>query len=396
MDLIPKPDQLVAAASNLATGVLYGGVADLRPMARTQMASGDRWELYHYRPRRTVREDEDPVLLVTPLAAPAICYDLRRGCSLVEHLVEVDRPTYLVEYSRVSFADRALGMEHWVDGVVPDTIREVSRHAGGRPVHVVGWSLGGIFSLLAAAGGKELPIASIVALGSPADTSKVPIIAPIRPILSLDTGLATRLYRMLGGAPQPFVRAAFQLSGLQSLLTKPFVRAMSLDDRDHLAQLEAVERFMDQMTAYPGRTFGQIYHRMIKGNELRDGALELGGRFLELSAIDVPVLVVAGNTDGIAPIEAVRPLTRLLSGSPEVRLEIVPGGHLGLLTGRAARSTTWPALDEWFDDVAAREPVARGERARTPAADSSAGGRSIGTDPKRRYGSKSSRGLAPQ
>ena len=37
----------------------------------------------------------------------------------------------------------------------------------------------------------------------------------------------------------------------------------------------------------------------------------------------------------------------LLSGAAEVRFEIVPGGHLGMLTGRAARATTWRVLDEW-------------------------------------------------
>ena len=71
------------------------------------------------------------MLLVTPLAAPALCFDLRRGCSLVEHLVTAGRPTYLVEYGEVSFKDRSLGMEHWVDEVVPTAIREVSAHAGG-------------------------------------------------------------------------------------------------------------------------------------------------------------------------------------------------------------------------------------------------------------------------
>ncbi|WP_202638543.1 hypothetical protein [Bailinhaonella thermotolerans] len=27
---------------------------------------------------------------------------------------------------------------------------------------------------------------------------------------------------------------------------------------------------------------------------------------------------------------------------------MAPGGHLGVLTGRAARHTTWPCLDAWF------------------------------------------------
>ena len=143
MDLIPKPDQVVSAASNVAHKVFYGGLADLRPMPRTLIDDGTLREVYHYRPAARRPRHGDPVLLVTPLAAPALCFDLRRGCSLVEHFVSAGRPTYLVEYGQVSFKDRNLGMEHWVDEVVPAAIREVSAHAGGRPVHVIGWSLGG-------------------------------------------------------------------------------------------------------------------------------------------------------------------------------------------------------------------------------------------------------------
>src|SRR5215218_2773266 len=167
MDLIPKPDQVVAAASNVAHQVLYGGLADLRPMPRTLIDEGTLREVYHYRPAAKVVEQGDPVLLVTPLAAPAICYDLRRGCSLVEHFVTGGRPTYLLEYGEVSFRNRNRGMEHWIDEVVPTAIREVSAHAGGRPVHVIGWSLGGIFALLASARDPDLPIASITALAAP-------------------------------------------------------------------------------------------------------------------------------------------------------------------------------------------------------------------------------------
>ena len=40
MDLIPKPDQVASAASNVAHKVLYGGLADLRPMPRTLIDDG--------------------------------------------------------------------------------------------------------------------------------------------------------------------------------------------------------------------------------------------------------------------------------------------------------------------------------------------------------------------
>ena len=395
MDLIPKPDQVVSAASNVAHKLLYGSLADLRPMPRTLIDDGTLREVYHYRPVAKVREQGDPVLLVTPLAAPPLCFDLRRGCSLTEHLVTAGRPTYLVEYGEVSFKDRNLGMEHWVDEVVPAAIRAVSEHAGDRPVHVVGWSLGGIFALLAAADGLDLPIASVTTVGSPVDVTRVPLVAPFRPLLNVTQGrgVVTRTYQAMGGAPKPLVRWAFQLSSVHKLVTKPLAIAQNLDDTDFLAQLEAVDRFTDNMIAYPGRTFGQLYHRFVKGNALADGEFALGDRTISLAAITAPVLVFGGATDGIAPIPSVQAVIPLLTGSAEARFEIVPGGHLGMLTGRAARGSTWLVLDEWIDqwssDAGADATPTSPPRPRKPTKGT------IGSNPQRRYGSGGSRALSP-
>jgi polyhydroxyalkanoate synthase len=430
MDLIPKPDQVASAASNVAHKVLYGGLADLRPMPRTLIDDGPLREVYHYRPQKKTRETGDPILLVTPLAAPAICYDLRRGCSLVEHFVQQGRPTYLVEYGEVSFKNRKLGLEHWVEEVLPEAIKSVSEHAGGRPVHLVGWSLGGIFAALTAADAPDLPIASLTIVGSPFDVKQVPMVAPIRPILKLTNGgLVTQLYRLLGGAPKPLVRRAFLLSSGTKLLTKPMAILQHLDDSEWLAQIEAVDRFTANMHAYPGRSFGQLYHRMLKANQLLTGKVNLSGHEIDVAAITAPVLIFGGNTDGIAPIAAVQALIPLLKGAHEVRFEIVPGGHLGMLTGRAARTTTWVTMDEWIaqystpDDRPGRTPkkaagtkaatkkaaqkkAAQKRAAKAPArkkpapraatsvAEVAPDRSAIGSNPDRRFASASSRNLA--
>jgi polyhydroxyalkanoate synthase len=419
MDLIPKPDQIVSAAANVAQKMLYGGLADLRPMPRTLIDDGMLREVYHYRPRGTAREHGDPILLVTPLAAPAICFDLRRGCSLVEHFVDSGRPTYLVEYGEVSFANRNLGMEHWVDEVIPEAIREVSAHAGGRPVHVVGWSLGGIFALLTAADQPELPIASLTTVGSPTDVTQVPLVAPIRPFLGLAgerAGLVTQAYRLMGGAPKPLVRRAFQLSSFNKLVTKPIAIVAKLDDADFLAQVEAVDRFTANMIAYPGRTFGQLYHRILKGNQLASGTVTMDDREIKLANLTAPLLAFGGASDGIAPVQCVRPIVDLVPNAAQMRFEVVPGGHLGMLTGRAARTTTWRVLDEWITENSTPEsaPSTRSPARKTPTKKSpakkpaaknapakrqasakrtAASADAIGANPNRRYASASSRGL---
>ncbi len=257
--------------------------------------------------------------------------------------------------------------------------------------------------------------------------------APFRPLLNLSDGggVITRAYQLMGGAPKPLVKWAFQMSSVNKVVTKPIALATHLDDKEFLAQIEAVDRFADSMTAYPGRTFGQLYHRFVKGNALGTGEIELAGRTIRIADITVPVIVFGGATDGIAPVAAVKAVVPLLTGSREVRFEIVPGGHLGMLTGRAARGSTWRVMDEWIAQwstgaqpasreapkrpakkvaakkvaakkapakkvaakkapakkVAAKKAPAKKVAAKKPPAD-------IGVNPSRRYGSAGSRSLA--
>ena len=311
---------------------------------------------------------------------------------------------------------------------MPTAVEEVSKHAGGRPVHLVGWSLGGIFSLLTAADRRDLPIASVTVVGSPVDVSQVPLVAPLRPLLNFTEGrVLTPVYQLMGGAPKPLVKWAFQLSSFQKLITKPLAVATHLDDADFLAQIEAVDRFTANMIAYPGRSFGQLYHRFVRSNVLSTGRFELGRPHHRprqrsprpCSSSPAPPTASHRSTPS-------RRWCRCSPAAGEVRFEIVPGGHLGMLTGRAARGSTWRVLDEWVgqwstsDDAtpvakkaatrktakktakkttrktAAKKstprktPTSKPDSAPTTDVDADA----IGVNPTRRYGSACSRSLA--
>jgi polyhydroxyalkanoate synthase len=331
-----------AATSNLYRTTVGGGLADLRRMPSTVIDSGPQRTLSRYDSSR--RRRGAPIILVPPLAAPAICFDLRRGCSVAEHLVVKGRRTYLLEYGDINYADRDLGLEHWVEDVIPTAIRAAAEDAG-RPVHAIGWCLGGILALLAHAMDGDLPVERLALVASPFDFSKVPLVAPLRPIDAITRGqVVTQIYRALGGAPAPLVKRGYQLAGIDKYVMKPWTVASNLGDQDLLAQIEAVDAFMARMHAYPGRTFGQLYHRFFRTNDLADGRLALTDRAIELADVAVPLLAIAGRGDGIAPVAACHHVGDLVPNA-EITLETAPGGHLGVLTGRAARATTWKLLD---------------------------------------------------
>ncbi|HEX2313434.1 MAG TPA: alpha/beta fold hydrolase, partial [Thermomonospora sp.] len=206
---------------------------------------------------------------------------------------------------RAAPPDPAAGIAEWVAGVLPDAVRRVSEDAGGQPVQIVGWSLGGVLALLAAARDPGLPIASVAA------------VAPVT-----------------GDRGEP---PAHPVTG--GLLRAPAVLAR-IDDRDYLSHLEATDHYAAALRAHPGRGLTRPYAAFLQEN----GLLEA------LHAVTVPVLAIAGNGDRTAPPRAVRALTLLLRSAPQVRFEIAPGDHLGVLTGRSARGTTWAHLDRWLDE----------------------------------------------
>ena len=353
------------------------GLADKSSSPSAVIDRGPQRTVHRYRlPRQA--QAHSPVLLVPPLAAPASCFDLRRGCSVAEHLIALGRPTYLVDYGPIGWSDRSLGLEHWVEDVIPNAVDAVSDDAGGAPVQLVGWCLGGSMSMLAVAGHAHLNVSSVALVASPFDFTLQRMAKPIRQLAELTEGrIITALYRALGGAPAPLVSLAFQLTALDKRVTKPLTMVRNLHNRDLLAHIEAVDDYMAHMLAYPGRTFGQLYHRFFLVNELAAGRLSLSdGRRIDLADVELPVLTIAGENDVLAPEEAVHHLSELLPNSPDVRVLTEPGGHLGVLTGRSARHGTWRSLAEFLGDYDVAPPEPRAGPAQ-PSVRSAPAGRAL-------------------
>ncbi|TQF74175.1 alpha/beta hydrolase [Rhodococcus spelaei] len=333
-----------------AWGLTFGG--GVEPAERTpseRLHSGHHRDLYRFGVER--RRDARPVLLVPPLAVSATCYDLRPGQSMAAHLLGQGHATYLVDYGTMTADDRRMGFEAWVDDILPESIRRVSDLHDGAPVDLVGWSLGGTMSLLTAAAHADLPIRSVTAVGTPVDYTRIPTIAPLRAVGAVTSERPlTAATWALGGLPAPVVQASYRATALQRELLRPWFIARNLHDTESLARMESIDRFMASMPGYPARFFHQLCQQLILGNALAAGQFRLGDRVVELSEISVPVLAVGGTTDVLAPAASVQALVPLLTGSPSVRFEGVPGSHLGLVAGPGAKDTTWRFLDEFLVD----------------------------------------------
>ena len=115
-----------------------------------------------------------------------------------------------------------------------------------------------------------------------------------------------------------------------------YVPALEAYVHDRIAKGSPIrfDDYMAHMLAYPGRTFGQLYHRFFIVNDLADGKFDLGeSGCLDLADVKLPVLVVAGKNDVLAPKEAVEAVTNLSFAIPR-------GGSLALIGESGSGKTT--------------------------------------------------------
>ena len=166
--------------------------------------------------------------------------------------------------------------------MLPGAIRAVSRDAGGQPVQLVGWSLGGLFSLLAAAGDPGLPIASAAVIAAPVDASAVRLAAPLRPLLGLTRGSeADLLGHLVGGIPGPLAKRACQAARIDKYMLRPYQILAKLDDRDFLAQVEAADHLTDMNDRISRAGRAADFPGPFAGQALMRGGMEIGGRRID-------------------------------------------------------------------------------------------------------------------
>jgi pimeloyl-ACP methyl ester carboxylesterase len=270
--------------------------------------------------------------------------------SLANHLARAGFDVYNLDLrghgrSRALGGSRSRGVFDYVDDDVPRAVEEVQRHAPGRPVFLVGHSLGGLVAY-AAAPRLAGAVAGIVSIGSPYHFARgsMPLTA-----ISYVLGSIARARRAPLNAPLPMAPWGQLLAATRRVAEHPLnliqmrgwvagsLEPHILDEHLRLAFDRAGLREMLDMFEWAAdkRSFGS-------GSDYAE-------RFEKL---DVPLLVVAGASDDLAPPASVRPGWSL-SRSKDKRYEVVPLGHIDLLVGRDAPLITWPLVTRWIADRAA-------------------------------------------
>jgi putative long chain acyl-CoA synthase len=333
-------------AQNLLEVARYGGLQTGDTPAGFEVV--DRGHNHRLRKYSLGLPDDAPsILLVPPLMVSTEVFDVSPQASAVRTLAELGVQAWVVDFGAPEREPG--GLERTIEDhiLAVNQALEHVRDATGKPVHLGGYSQGGMFCYQVAAYRRSKDVASVTVFGSPVDMhGSTPFRIP-QPLAEVGARVAGGVVSRTS-IPGWMTRTGFRALDPIGAVTGRIAFLLALHDREALLPREGQRQFLmrDGWVAFPGPSLAYVLDQFVVHNRMLAGGFSVAGKAVSLADIDVPVLTLVGEMDEIAPAGTVRAI-RQAAPRADVYELTVRTGHFGLVVGSSAMSTTWPVVAAW-------------------------------------------------
>jgi putative long chain acyl-CoA synthase len=347
--LAKRTDQLGAVAMNAAQLLMHGGFETGEKGSPFEVVAKEpMYRLRRYFPDSDSDSAGRPaVVLIPPMMFVADVYDVSSTSSAVSVLHEHGIDPWVVDFGAPEHEEgglqRTLADHIVATSEIVDRVRDLT----GRDVHLGGYSQGGVFSYSVAAYRRGAGLASVISFGSPVDTKSVGIFSLPEPVMEFAADAVAALLDRTG-LPGWATREGFRLLDPVKNVRSRIQFLRQLHDREALLPNERQRRFIESegWIAWPAPALADALRQFIAQNRMLSGGMVIDGRPLALADIERPVLCFVGENDQIGQPEAVRAIGRAAPRADIYEVSL-PVGHLGIVVGSVATTSTWPAVAAW-------------------------------------------------
>ncbi len=293
-----------------------------------------------------------PVLVVPSLINRAYVLDLAPGRSFLRWLARRGARPFLLDWGEPGPAERGFDLDAYGRERIVPALEAARELAGGVPVAVLGYCMGGTLAAGVAARRPDA-VGRLVTIGAPwAFASTDGISGGFRAILRAQG--PARLEAVIETMDQAFGAVPVSLFQMLFAFVNPiqaavkFQRLARLDPSSEEAQrFVALEDWLNDGVPMTGPAARDL----LVDWQLRDVTARGEWRFLggpvDPRSIRAPAMVVAGRNDTIAPPPLAHPLARRI---PAARLLRPPTGHVGMIVGGLALSEVWRPVANFLAD----------------------------------------------
>jgi polyhydroxyalkanoate synthase len=286
-----------------------------------------------------------PVLIIGSLVNKYYILDLMPGRSYVEHLLNEGFDVYMVDWGEPDDEDIKLSIEDYVEGYIPNMIREALNRSSAKEISLIGYSMGGVLSLIYTALKGE-PVKNLTLLATPVDFSKASLFGAWTDRRYFDVD---RFLETFGNVPAEMIHWSFRMLKPASNFTRVFNLLQHAHDEEEIKALLALEQWLMDSAPIPCEVYRDFVKALYQENQLAQDALKIGGRLVQLSHIKCAVLNVIGAHDQTVPPACSKPLLNLVGSGDKEEL-ILPYGHVTLAVGSDAQDDFWSRSANWLKE----------------------------------------------
>ncbi len=310
---------------------------------------GLRLALHRYTPSGEAKGF--PVVLCHGLGANRYCFDLEGAPSLAGHLRDLGMDVWVAELRGSGMSDKpglfrsdvpcSWGFDDHLHKDVPAIVAAVLKKTGASRLHWVGHSMGGMLIRVCMSDNSELPLASAVTIGSPVDFS-----AMRNPRYKA----VIRFKNLIRGFPVfPLALAAGFLAPIAPQVARVLIGAFHPPNMDPSAARRGLALFAERVTPSSlWLDFARFVETGVFGPTRRSTYLDSRARS------PVPLLVLAGSRDEMAPASAVTALDGPKHAHRECKIlgkeygTVEEYGHMDLVLGVRAAQEVFPLVSDWI------------------------------------------------
>ena len=307
----------------------------------------NKLELLHYE-SQTDEQNEMPILVVYALINRPEILDLQPDRSVIRRLLEAGHDVYMIDWNRPSRLDQHLTLSDYIDRYIDNCVDVVRERSEQERINILGYCMGGAMSAVyTALYPEKVNALGLMAAGLCFDGTGG-VLEKWGDEAYYNPRDVTETY---GNAPAEMLDEGFALMDPVSNSIGKYISLYdNLENEAFVENFARMEKWLSEGVDVAGEAYAEFLEKFYQQNQLQKNELEIGGRRVDVTNIQVPLLQILGEYDHLIPPEASRPFNDVV-GTDDITMIEHPTGHIGLSVSGSSQSAVWPTVAQWYHDV---------------------------------------------
>ncbi|MCG8691033.1 MAG: alpha/beta fold hydrolase [Minwuiales bacterium] len=285
--------------------------------------------------------DGRPVLFVPSLVNRYYVLDLMQDRSLVRWLAGLGFRPLVVDWGDLGETERQFDLTDYIDGRLGRAL-DAAVAAGGGPVPVVGYCMGGNLAL-ALACRRAADVAALALLATPWNFHAD--LAEQARLFATGGDAWNGVLAALGELPVDLLQTFFAMLD-PNLAIRKFTAFGRMDPAsDEARRFVALEDWLNDGVPLAGPVARECLVGWYGENGPYRGEWRVGGQPVDPAAFTAPTLLAIPDNDRIVPPGSARALAAAM---PHAQVITPPSGHIGMVVGGQSEAGLWRPLADWL------------------------------------------------